>query len=672
MQKVIPQTLKAIYMLPCSNGEKMNKKAIFGITLALLLVGTLKLASDTQPVKATNGTLTKIYIRADGSIDPEGAPISSSDNVTYFLTESIFNKSICVERDNIIFDGGCFTVSGPTEGDIGILGSIGINVTNRNNVIIKNTTIEKFDMGIYVAHSNKITIDGNNASHNQIFFIIEPIDYDWIGTGISVYHSRDIVISNNNVTNNISGISISSCNNTLVKGNKASLNKKSEASRYWGGGISLTDVRNCTLMENVISSNGIIGISIGSGVGYTSFNNTIRNNTITDHVWGGAYSYGISISWSSNTTITENKIFANIYGIQLRYYSKNHTITNNNISQNSFGVYFESSTSNSIINNTFFRNADAIWFKNSANNNKILYNSISNSSGNAINIRDSDNNVVSGNNVYYNSYGVRFVESSNNYIFDNNIKSQNYDGLVLYYYSNNNKALCNNITLNKNGIVITYQSYNSKIYHNNFINNTNHVYTDMNSTWDDDYPSGGNYWSNYTGADIKSGISQDETGSDGIGDTAHIVSEGNNTDRYPLMAPINTFDAGIWDGTTFYVKVISNSTVSNFKINTTEKTISFNVTGETGSGFCRVIIPKTIVEALWLNNYTVLVNGLSVEFKNWTDAKNTYIYFTYPHSKHEVIIIPEFPSALLLLSLIMFATFAVIFTKKRVHKEIRH
>jgi len=194
----------------------------------------------------------------------------------------------------------------------------------------------------------------------------------------------------------------------------------------------------------------------------------------------------------------------------------------------------------------------------------------------------------------------------------------------------------------------------------------------MNTTWDDGYPSGGNYWSNYTGADIKSGISQDETGSDGIGDTAHIVSSGNNTDRYPLMAPINTFDAGIWGGTTFYVEVISNSTVSNFKINIAEKTISFNVTGETGSGFCRVIIPKIIVEALWLNNYTVLVNGLSVEFKNWTDAKNTYIYFTYPHSKQEVIIIPEFPYALLLPFLMMFATFAVILTKKRVHKEISH
>ncbi|MGB9714267.1 MAG: hypothetical protein ACPLZC_04730, partial [Candidatus Bathyarchaeales archaeon] len=74
------------------------------------------------------------------------------------------------------------------------------------------------------------------------------------------------------------------------------------------------------------------------------------------------------------------------------------------------------------------------------------------------------------------------------------------------------------------------------------------------------------------------------------------------------MAPINTFNAGIWDAESRYVEVISNSTVSNFKINIAEKVISFNVTGETGSGICRVIIPNTIVNTLWLGNYAVLVN----------------------------------------------------------------
>jgi len=56
------------------------------------------------------------------------------------------------------------------------------------------------------------------------------------------------------------------------------------------------------------------------------------------------------------------------------------------------------------------------------------------------------------------------------------------------------------------------------------------------NVWDDGYPSGGNYWSDYNGTDIFRGIYQNETGSDGIGDTAYII-DANNIDHYPLMSP---------------------------------------------------------------------------------------------------------------------------------------
>lgn len=51
---------------------------------------------------------------------------------------------------------------------------------------------------------------------------------------------------------------------------------------------------------------------------------------------------------------------------------------------------------------------------------------------------------------------------------------------------------------------------------------------------DDGYPSGGNYWSDYSGVDEKSGPNQDLSGSDGIGDTPYVIDE-NNTDHYPLI-----------------------------------------------------------------------------------------------------------------------------------------
>jgi len=95
----------------------------------------------------------------------------------------------------------------------------------------------------------------------------------------------------------------------------------------------------------------------------------------------------------------------------------------------------------------------------------------------------------------------------------------------------------NNLANNKYGVMFDNPS-NNKLYHNNFVNNTFQVSLSNSEAnfWDDGYPSGGNYWSNYTGIDLYSGPFQNETGSDGIGDTPYIINEGN-TDNYPLASP---------------------------------------------------------------------------------------------------------------------------------------
>ena len=59
----------------------------------LILIGISMLAFNIKPIKAS-GT---IYIRADGSIDPPTAPITTTDNITYTFTDNI-NDEIVVER----------------------------------------------------------------------------------------------------------------------------------------------------------------------------------------------------------------------------------------------------------------------------------------------------------------------------------------------------------------------------------------------------------------------------------------------------------------------------------------------------------------------------------------------------------------------------------------------
>lgn len=93
----------------------------------------------------------------------------------------------------------------------------------------------------------------------------------------------------------------------------------------------------------------------------------------------------------------------------------------------------------------------------------------------------------------------------------------------------------NTVVNNIHGISVATSS-NVAVYRNNFVNNTNAASADASSyRWDDGYPLGGNYWSNYTGTDQCSGPLQNNcTGPDGIGDTPYVIGA-QNEDRYPLM-----------------------------------------------------------------------------------------------------------------------------------------
>ncbi len=70
---------------------------------------------------------------------------------------------------------------------------------------------------------------------------------------------------------------------------------------------------------------------------------------------------------------------------------------------------------------------------------------------------------------------------------------------------------------------------NIKVYHNIFYNNT--VQAQDNGTsnsWDNGYPSGGNYWSDYSGSDIYHGVDQDQPGGDGFGDIPRFIKTGGS------------------------------------------------------------------------------------------------------------------------------------------------
>ena len=148
-----------------------------------------------------------------------------------------------------------------------------------------------------------------------------------------------------------------------------------------------------------------------------------------------------------------------------------------------------------------------------------------------------DNGTISSNTILRtNATGMIVLESNYTTIVGNNASDSPGMGLYLEM-ANDTLVRDNNFTMNQMYGLYLNSSTDVTIYHNRFIGNG--VQAEMgNSTnvaWDAGYPTGGNYWSNYTGLDDYSGPDQDVLGADGMGDTPFITN-GSGVDRYPWLA----------------------------------------------------------------------------------------------------------------------------------------
>jgi len=552
-------------------------------------------------------------------------PVKADPEIIYIRADGSVDPSTApIQRDEDIY-----TLTGNINGSIvverdnitingnghllqGTGSGYGIKLSGRRYVTIKNAKIKSFAGGIYLDSSSKNTISGNNITDS--YYGIE------LHSDYAIAGSSNNIISRNNVTNNHDGIYLGTFSyNNIVSGNNVRANK-------------------------------VVGIVLSGPVGspYYLTNNIVSGNNVTDN------DGGISLSSTLNNTVRGNNVRNNWNGIYLLK-SSNNAINGNNVTDSHDSITLDESSNNTISGNNVKASK---WVG-------ILL------------IYWSNNNILSGNDVTDNGDGVVLDSSSNNTISGNKIKGN--DSGIGLFGSSNNTIRGNNVRSNGNGIrlapELSYESFNNRISGNNFVNNTKQVdySTSSVNTWDDGYPSGGNYWSDYTSVDLFSGPYQNETGSDGIGDTPYII-DANNQDRYPLMSPFNMFDAGTWNGVAYKVEVVSNSTISGFHFNPAEGAfIRFNVTGSNDTkGFSRVAIPKQL---LWVEDgWVVLVDDEPVVPTVTEDANYTYLYFTYSHSTKTVQIIgtnvvPEFPSALIVPLAMILTMLAVIFAKKKSLKK---
>jgi parallel beta-helix repeat protein len=268
-----------------------------------------------------------------------------------------------------------------------------------------------------------------------------------------------------------------------------------------------------------------------------SSSNNITHNVVESN------KYGITISYSSNNSINNNNITSNNgWGFDL-YESSNNNITRNYISDSWAGIrLLSSSNNNTLANNTISDTIQGIMvefsFNNTLNNNTIY------SDMGGIHIESSSMNIATKNSISSGDNGLLLWISSNNTIAYNNISSCGWDGIQIGSSSNSNTITNNIVELNNHyGIRISDSSYN-RIYHNYIIDNGNQSdeMSGNENYWNDTYPSGGNYWSDWgaTCQDLHDGPLTPQTSGlpDGICDSQYDFD--GNVDYYPLVAPDST------------------------------------------------------------------------------------------------------------------------------------
>jgi len=343
----------------------------------------------------------------------------------------------------------------------------------------------------YLVNKENLTVNSNSqvgylAVVNSKDILIKDLNLTDNGEGLLGAYSQRLTIENCYLVNNLRGIYLYSSNHATVRGNNVTGNSAE--------GVSLYESQKCDFSDNVVAENGV-GMLF-----YDLTDSIVFRNNVTDN-----FERGVQMLGSSCNILSQNKLEEN--GRE--------------------GVYMFNSDNNILDDNRAFGNLhDGLW------------------------IDTSQNNTLTDNEVGWNDEnGIYLLTSTNCQVLDNEVFGNEGTGIYLTT-SDNNTLTGNKVSGNLDYGVRLYRCSDNKIFNNNFLNHTYHanVFLSSHNSWDHGYPTGGNFWDDYSGEDQYSGQYQNLIGSDGIGDTPVVIGS-NNVDRYPKMKQIRLHDIAIVSAT---------------------------------------------------------------------------------------------------------------------------
>ena len=230
-------------------------------------------------LNAGSGSARTIFIRSDGSLDPDTAPIRR-DGCVYTLTANFVANvnfsGIVIERDGVIFDGASHLLQGDQWVGNAIVSS------GRSNVTIMNVEIRGFLVAILLEGCS-----GSSISYNTL----EMSGH----AGIMVGSSDCGSIAGNSLYGNENGIILEDSSGVAVLGNR------------------VFACRNMGLMIN------------------SSTDSMVRENR-----FAASYGCAIFLAYSSNVTISCNEMVASHVGVYV-HESSGNVVYHNNFISSQFG-----------------------------------------------------------------------------------------------------------------------------------------------------------------------------------------------------------------------------------------------------------------------------------------------------------------------------------------------
>ena len=386
----------------------------------------------------------------------------------------------------------------------------GIDLIYSSNSTVSNNTLSSAGLQVHGSYGN--VVENNVVNGKPLVYLEDASDQTVEDAGqVILVNCNSIRVENLSLSDTSYPVQMWGTNNSRITNNNITANT-------WNG-IQLYYSSNNTLEGNNIAEKHYHGVHF-----YSSSYNTLRNNSLSADNYFNFFVDGSNLSHFVHDVDTSNTVNGRPI-----YYWINKTETS--VPLDAGYVALVNCTRMTVQNLTLAKNAQAIVLAFTTNS-TVIQNYFTKNEYDIYLCGSQDNNITR-NNMTNDWYGVCLRNSLNNTIQENTVMWSNYYGILTFNASHNRIV--------KNTIAAWYgiwleSSSNNLIFHNNFVGTTTHEFFSRDSVnvWDYGYPSGGNYWSDYVGLDSLKGPYQNETGSDGIGDTPYVI-DAHNVDHYPLM-----------------------------------------------------------------------------------------------------------------------------------------